>query len=209
MSTAGRAPAGSPLPSSRCITPCCSFTRSPIARSVTCRDSSSHGTCSSACPCWCRHSPTKASTPIIIASVVTARTPIPNTSHSDAVHRCRSRCMWPVRSWRPSSFRCGSAFSRRSDGSFRRWAGSSPTVCSSLVINHRYVRHAHIGVAGRAQEVGAFVVCWTAAFSVVEGRPADVGHLVLRLRQCGSVGHQRGADACRAPLRQRLTTSCR
>jgi fatty acid desaturase len=35
---------------------------------------------------------------------------------------------------------------------------------SSLVINHRYVRHAHIGVAGRAQEAGAFVVCWTAAF---------------------------------------------
>ena len=35
---------------------------------------------------------------------------------------------------------------------------------SSLVINHRYVRHAAIGVAGRAQEAGAFAVCWTAAF---------------------------------------------
>ena len=35
---------------------------------------------------------------------------------------------------------------------------------SSLVINHRYVRHASIGVAGRAQEAGAFAVCWIAAF---------------------------------------------
>ena len=34
---------------------------------------------------------------------------------------------------------------------------------SSLVINHRYVRRAAIGVAGRAQEIGAFAVCWTAA----------------------------------------------
>ena len=35
---------------------------------------------------------------------------------------------------------------------------------SSLVINHRYVRHAAIGAAGRAQEAAAFAVCWTAAF---------------------------------------------
>jgi len=34
---------------------------------------------------------------------------------------------------------------------------------SALVINHRYVRHAPIGLAGRAQEAGAFLVCWTAA----------------------------------------------
>ena len=34
--------------------------------------------------------------------------------------------------------------------------------CSALVINHHYVRHAAIGAAGRAQEAGAFVVCWTA-----------------------------------------------
>jgi fatty acid desaturase len=35
--------------------------------------------------------------------------------------------------------------------------------CSALVINHHYVRHAGIGAAARAQEAGAFVVCWTAA----------------------------------------------
>jgi fatty acid desaturase len=34
--------------------------------------------------------------------------------------------------------------------------------CSALVINHHYIRHAAIGTAGRAQEAGAFVVCWTA-----------------------------------------------
>src|SRR3954463_1954059 len=31
---------------------------------------------------------------------------------------------------------------------------------SSLVINHRYVRRAPLGVAARAQEIAAFVVCW-------------------------------------------------
>ncbi|HUK35330.1 MAG TPA: fatty acid desaturase, partial [Vicinamibacterales bacterium] len=35
--------------------------------------------------------------------------------------------------------------------------------CSALVINHLYVRHAPIDVAGRIQEAAAFVVCWTAA----------------------------------------------
>jgi fatty acid desaturase len=34
---------------------------------------------------------------------------------------------------------------------------------SSLVINHRYVRRVPLGVAGRAQEIAAFMVCWVAA----------------------------------------------
>ena len=34
---------------------------------------------------------------------------------------------------------------------------------SALVINHRYVRHAPIGAAGRAQEAAACALCWTAA----------------------------------------------
>ena len=34
--------------------------------------------------------------------------------------------------------------------------------CSALVINQHYVRRAPISAAGRAQEAGAFVVCWTA-----------------------------------------------
>jgi len=35
--------------------------------------------------------------------------------------------------------------------------------CSALVINHLYVRQAPISAAGRAQEIGAFAVCWIAA----------------------------------------------
>ena len=35
--------------------------------------------------------------------------------------------------------------------------------CSSLVINHHYVRQAPIDAAARAQEAGAFAVCWVAA----------------------------------------------
>ena len=35
--------------------------------------------------------------------------------------------------------------------------------CSALVINHHYVRRAPIGIAGRAQEAAACVLCWTAA----------------------------------------------
>ena len=35
--------------------------------------------------------------------------------------------------------------------------------CSALVINHRYVRRAPIGAAGRAQEAAAFAVCWVVA----------------------------------------------
>ena len=34
---------------------------------------------------------------------------------------------------------------------------------SALVINHRYIRQAPIDAAARAQEAGAFVVCWSAA----------------------------------------------
>ena len=35
--------------------------------------------------------------------------------------------------------------------------------CSSLVINHRYIRRAPISAAGRAEEAAAFAVCWSAA----------------------------------------------
>jgi fatty acid desaturase len=35
--------------------------------------------------------------------------------------------------------------------------------CSALVINHAYVRRAPIDAAGRAQEIGAFAVCWLSA----------------------------------------------
>ena len=35
--------------------------------------------------------------------------------------------------------------------------------CSALVINHQYVRRAPIDAGARAQEVGAFAVCWILA----------------------------------------------
>ena len=35
--------------------------------------------------------------------------------------------------------------------------------CSALVINHRYVRHAPIGIAGRVQEAATCFVCWIGA----------------------------------------------
>src|SRR5205823_11660443 len=35
--------------------------------------------------------------------------------------------------------------------------------CSALVINHHYIRHAPIDAAARAQEAGAFAVCWIGA----------------------------------------------
>ena len=35
--------------------------------------------------------------------------------------------------------------------------------CSSLVINHHYIRHTPIGAAGRAQEAAACALCWIAA----------------------------------------------
>ena len=35
--------------------------------------------------------------------------------------------------------------------------------CSALVINHQYVRRAPIGAGGRAEEAGAFAVCWISA----------------------------------------------
>jgi fatty acid desaturase len=35
--------------------------------------------------------------------------------------------------------------------------------CSSLVINHHYIRRAPIGAAGRTQEAAACIVCWSAA----------------------------------------------
>ena len=35
--------------------------------------------------------------------------------------------------------------------------------CSSLVINHHYIRRAPIGVAGRVEEAAACAVCWSAA----------------------------------------------
>jgi fatty acid desaturase len=37
--------------------------------------------------------------------------------------------------------------------------------CSSLVINHHYVRHTPIGIAGRTQEAAACATCWIAAAS--------------------------------------------
>ena len=41
--------------------------------------------------------------------------------------------------------------------------------CSALVINHQYVRHAPIDAAARAEEIGAFAVCWVAALSWWQG----------------------------------------
>lgn len=35
--------------------------------------------------------------------------------------------------------------------------------CSALVINHQYIRRAPIDAGARAQEIGAFAVCWIAA----------------------------------------------
>src|SRR5580765_2792857 len=35
--------------------------------------------------------------------------------------------------------------------------------CSALVINHQYVRHAPIDAGARAEEIGAFAVCWISA----------------------------------------------